>query len=104
MATFTDKPWDGAASKYKDTAAYCDASLINENTGPREEWVQDKCKLPVQEPDGAYNRNAIRNALARFSQTQASSAAKSKALSRLNALKKMGGIGQDGGSGDGKGG
>ena len=92
MATFSDAPWDGAASNYKDTAAYCDACLINENTGPREQWVQAKCHLPVKTPSGAYSKNAIRNALARIGQVQ--SGGKAAALARLKALAKQAGIGQ----------
>lgn len=92
MATFTDTPWDGSASRYADTAAYCDACLINENTGPRDGWVQDKCHLPVKEPSGAYNRNAIRNARARINQVQ--SAGKAAAAKKLAALAKLAGIGR----------
>lgn len=92
MATFTDRPWDGAASKYADTAAYCRACLINENDGPASGWTQDKCHLPVREPDGTVNKNAIRNALARFGQVQ--SGGKSAALAKLHALAKEAGIGQ----------
>ena len=93
MATFTDKPWDGSASRYADTGAFCDACLINENDGPRSGWVQAKCHLPVKEPDGTYNKNAIRNALARIGQVQ--SAGKAAALSKLRALAKQAGIGGD---------
>jgi hypothetical protein len=92
VATFSDKPWNGAASNYEDTAAYCRACLINENTGDPSTWTQDKCHLPVQEPGGAYNRNAIRNALARMNQVQSSG--KAAAMKRLMALRKMAGIGQ----------
>jgi hypothetical protein len=90
---FSDGAWDGAAARYPSTADYCDACLINENSGPREEWVQAKCHLPVREPSGAYNRNAIRNALARLGQVQAASSAKAAALRRLQALKKRAKIG-----------
>jgi len=90
MATFTDKPWDGAASKYADTDAYCAACLIDENTGSGPK-VQSKCHLPVKEPGGAYNKNAIRNALARIGQVQ--SGGKAQALARLKALAKEAGIG-----------
>lgn len=85
---FSDAAWDGSASRYASTADYCDSCLINENTGPRDGWVQSKCHLPVREPSGAYNRNAIRNALARLGQVQAAASAKAAALRRLQALKK----------------
>lgn len=89
--TFTDRPWNGSAARFASTADYCDSCLINENTGPRENWTQAKCHLPVQEPDGRYNKNAIRNAGARISQVQ--SAGKAAAQARLDALKKEGNIG-----------
>ena len=92
MATFTDAPWDGSASRFASTADYCDSCLINENTGPRTGWVQSKCHLPVKEPGGAVNRNALRNAAARIGQVQ--SGGKAAALTKLNALKKQAGIGQ----------
>lgn len=89
----SDKPWDGSASRWPDAASYADACLINENTGPRDGWVQSKCHLPVREPSSAYNRNAIRNALARIGQVQAASNAKAAALRTLNALKRRAKIG-----------
>lgn len=92
MATFTDAAWDGSASRYPTTADYCDACLINTNTGPRSGWVQSKCHLPVKEPGGAVNKNALRNAAARIGQVQ--SDGKAAALTKLNALKKQAGIGQ----------
>jgi len=45
---FTDKSWDGAASKYRDTDAYCGACLIDLNA-PGAEKTQANCKLPVKE-------------------------------------------------------
>ena len=90
MATFTDAAWDGAASRYKDTDAYCAACLIDENSGSGPK-VQSKCHLPVKEPSGVYNKNAIRNALARIGQVQ--SGGKAAALARLKALAREAKIG-----------
>jgi hypothetical protein len=92
MATFTDAPWDGAASNYGSTQAYCDACLINENDGDPKTWVQAKCHLPVKTPDGTYSKAAIRNALARINQVQ--SPGKAAALAKLHALAKAAKIGQ----------
>lgn len=58
MAT-TDKAWDGSASRWPDTASFCDCSAINTNTGDRADWVQAKCKLPYKEPNGDINTNAL---------------------------------------------
>lgn len=59
-----DKKWDGSASRYPDTPSYCDASLINNNTGERGTWIQANCKLPVKEPNGDINVNAVHAAAA----------------------------------------
>jgi hypothetical protein len=54
-----DKAWDGSASRYPDTPTYCDCCAINTNTGDRDKWVQENCKLPYKEPDGDINKNAL---------------------------------------------
>ena len=64
MATFSDAAWDGSAARWPTAAAYAESCLINLNTGPKEDWTKDKCHLPVREPGGAYNRNAIHAAAA----------------------------------------
>lgn len=94
----TNKPWDGSASRFASTADYCDSCLINENDGPRSGWVQAKCKLPVKEPNGDVNANALRNAAARINQVDASPAAKRAAMTKLAALEKTAKIGQGGNS------
>lgn len=46
--------WDGAASNYSSTEAYCNACLINLNEGDAADWTQELCKLPVRrEGDGS---------------------------------------------------
>lgn len=55
----TNQKWDGSASQYPDTPSYCDASLINLNTGDRADWTQANCKLPIKEPNGDINTNAL---------------------------------------------
>ncbi len=93
MIKFSDKEWDGSASNYDGTPEYCDACLVNENEGDREEWTQERCKLPVKEPGGAYNRNAIRNAMGRIFQLKGvSPEAKRAAAKRLVSLAKAAGI------------
>lgn len=58
----TDKPWNGAASKYSDTNAYCRACLVDLNT-PGQDKTQDNCKLPIREENGDINVNALPAAL-----------------------------------------
>ena len=93
---YTEKPWDGSASKYSSTASFCEACLINENDGPSSGWVQSKCHLPIKEPNGDINLNAVRNAMARINQVQASAASKAKAKARLQAIEKAQKIGAAG--------
>lgn len=63
----TDKAWDGSSSNYEDADAYCSACLIDSNPSGADKKV-DLCKLPVKEPNGDINRNAVHNAAARFNQ------------------------------------
>ena len=55
--------WDGAASNYSSTEAYCSACLIDLNDGSGDK-TQAKCKLPVKTPSGDINRNAVHAAAA----------------------------------------
>jgi hypothetical protein len=59
----TDKAWDGSASRWSDTASYCASCLIDENE-PGKDKIQANCKLPVKEPNGDINRNAVHAAAA----------------------------------------
>lgn len=56
----SNEPWSNFSdSDYPDAGAYCDASLINLNEGPRRDWTKANCKLRVYEPDGDLNRNGV---------------------------------------------
>lgn len=85
MRAFTSKPWDGAASRFADTAAYCSSCLIDLNPAG-EDKTQSLCHLPIKEPDGTVNINAVRNALARVNQVQAPPASKARARTRCQQL------------------
>lgn len=63
MAT-TDKAWDGSASRWPDAASYAKSCLINLNTGDSANWTKDNCKLPIYEPNGDLNTNALSSAAA----------------------------------------
>lgn len=86
MAT-TDKSWDGSASRWPDTASYCDSCAINTNTGDRADWTQSNCKLPYKEPNGDINTNALSAAAAALNGArggvQASASDKRKAARAL---------------------
>lgn len=53
-----DKPWDGSASRFPDTDAFCASCLIDTNA-PGQDKVQANCKLPIKEPNGDINKNAL---------------------------------------------
>lgn len=82
----TDTAWDGAASNYSDTNAYCAACLIDLNASG-EKKTQDNCKLPVKEPNGDINKNALGAAAASLAGArggvQAPAAAKKAAAKKL---------------------
>lgn len=62
----SNRPWgevDKTVEAYGSAEKYCRACLIDMNE-PGEEKVASKCKLPVREPGGAINRNALAAAAA----------------------------------------
>ena len=61
MATFSDAAWDGSASRF--TPEQWRASTLID-TGEGDPDAKERYKLPVKEPGGAYNRNAIHSAAA----------------------------------------
>lgn len=61
----SDRPWgDITPADYRDAEHFCGSALINLNEGPPTEWTKELCKLPVLEPGGALNRNAVHAAAA----------------------------------------
>lgn len=56
MASVTNKPWDGSASRWPSAVSYCASCLIDENDGMKSKSM---CSLPVQEPTGEINANAV---------------------------------------------
>jgi HK97 family phage prohead protease len=78
-------PWSGSASRFADTDAYCRSCLIDTNPAGAEK-VQAKCMLPVYEPNGDLNANALSAAAARISQVGASVEQKAQAARRLVRL------------------
>ncbi len=53
------RPWGQInPSDYESAEAYCAACLIDMNE-PGQPKVKEQCKLPIREPDGRLNRNAL---------------------------------------------
>ena len=57
----TNKPWDGSASRWPSPVSYCAACLIDTNDGTK---TKAMCSLPVREPTGEINSNAVSAAAA----------------------------------------
>jgi hypothetical protein len=58
----TDKPWDGSASRWPDAKSYAASCLIvRKHEG---ELTKDDCALPIKEPGGDINSNALSAAAA----------------------------------------
>ena len=91
---FTDAPWSTPRSDL-DVGAYCAVCLVDYN--PKgEEKTKERCKLPIRSSPGSpISKAALRNAASRLPQmTGVPSEVKSRALARLNSLKKSAGIGE----------
>lgn len=81
--------WDGSPSRWDTAEAYCASCLIDENDEQGTK-VKDLCKLPVHEPGGALNANAVHAAAAALAGARggvsASESAKDKARTKLRSL------------------
>ena len=89
MAAVSNKPWSTtSAADYGDAKAFCAACLIDLNPGS--DKTKGNCKLPVREPGGAVNRNAVHAAAAALvgarGGVDAPPAAKKAAARKLIAL------------------
>lgn len=81
-ATVTDAAWDGAASRF--TIEQWRASCLVDMGGNPESKAN--YKLPVREPDGTLNRNAVHAAAGRISQLDAPAPVIADAKKKLVAL------------------
>jgi len=88
---FTNVPWDSPESRLS-ASDFCKVCIVDLNA-PGEEKIKGKCYLPLRSSPGApYNKNAIRNAMARLSQTNIPAEARRKAARSLVRLAREGGI------------
>lgn len=77
----SDAEWDGSSSRFTDEE-WCRSTIVH-----LEEGCTNKSdhKLPIREPNGDLNRNAVHNAAARFNQTEAPEEELAAARRRLRA-------------------
>lgn len=81
----SDKPWDFSEADYGDADKFCAACIIDLNK-PGAEKVKGNCKLPVREPGGALNSNALSAAAQRIGMTDAPPEEKKGAARKLISL------------------
>jgi peptidoglycan hydrolase-like protein with peptidoglycan-binding domain len=78
MAGTTNKSWDGSAGRFTDQQ-YARSCLIKRSgTGS----IKERCSLPVREPDGTLNLNALPAAAGRLGGTQGLSDSERRAAAR----------------------
>lgn len=85
----TDRPWNGAASRFEDDE-YRRSAILDRadcSASARDLSVKERYALPIREPDGTLNANALGAAAAALAgartRLKACTAAKSKAAARL---------------------
>lgn len=64
--TVSNAPWSNFSQADYSVQQFRAACLIDLNTGPSSDATKGNCKLPVREPSGALNRNAVHAAAARL--------------------------------------
>src|SRR5579883_1496685 len=91
----SEKPWNGDAGRYPDPDSYCRACLVDLNPAGKPK-TKDACHLPVREPDGTVNKNALGAAAAALAGARGgvkipapAKAAAARKLRRLYADAKM---------------
>jgi len=78
----SDKPWSGFSPSDYDDDQWKRACLIDTGDGEGKQ----RYKLPVKEPDGTLNRNAVHAAASRIGQVQVGADAKKSAAKKLVSL------------------
>lgn len=77
----SEADWDGSSSRFTDEE-WCRSTVVHLEEGCTS---KSEHKLPIREPSGALNRNAVHNAAARFNQVDAPEAELAAARRRLRA-------------------
>lgn len=78
----SDSTWDGSASRFSDEQWKKSCILDRGGSGP----VKQECYLPVREPDGTLNMNAVHSAAGRIGSVKASPELKKAAAKKLVSL------------------
>jgi HK97 family phage prohead protease len=79
------KPWDGSPARFTDEEYQRSCLIDRGGDAP----VKDRCSLPVLEPNGDVNANALASAAGRLGQVAASQAMKAAAARKLMRYYRM---------------
>lgn len=79
MADVVDKPWDGSQTRFTDPQYEASCVLDRGGDAP----AKDRCSLPIREPSGEINKQAVHAAAARIGQVDAPADAVHKAAKAL---------------------
>lgn len=85
MRAVTRKPWDGSPTRFTDEEYQASCLIDRGGDAP----VKERCSLPVLEPNGDLNTNALGAAAARLNQVVAPSAMKAQAARKLIRYYRM---------------
>jgi HK97 family phage prohead protease len=85
-----DASWDGSPSRFSDEQ-YARSCILDR--GPDAGSAKQRYSLPIREPDGTLNRNAVHAAASRIGSVDAPEDAKQKARKKLRAAYRA--IGED---------
>ena len=85
----TDAAWDGSASRFTDEQ-YARSCVLDR--GPDAGTAKQRYSLPVREPDGTLNKNAVHSAAGRISGVKGASLSQKKAAARklISLYRKIG--------------
>jgi hypothetical protein len=78
LAVGTDSDWDGSASRFDDQQ-WARSCILDRSDGD----AKERYGLPIREPDGTLNSNAVHNAASRINQIKGASLAQKKSAARL---------------------
>jgi hypothetical protein len=85
----TEKPWDGSAGRFQDAeyARSCVLDLADCSPAAKDKTAKERYKLPIKEPNGDLNVNALGTAAAALA--GARSPIKACQAAKKNAAKKL---------------
>lgn len=87
-AAISDAAWDGSPARFTDEQYEASCVIDRKLCGEGDLAPKQRCSLPIKEPNGELNRNAVHAAAGRFGSVQACDAAKKSGAAKLRAAYK----------------